>query len=623
MRKIFTLLLSLILVLSLFTGAACSNNKDSGNSSNNSSNQSSTPPQQPVVEIIDRDSVATTVESNVNKISLMDTYLLTKGNNQIVKKAFNGVVLGDFISELLNEVIMVGYGSDGNWYMTADQYNPTKFNAVTNAIFNYQIGSNKPLGLSDVELTLYGEQKLINVFGTQFGMYNLDSMIMQMLPATSAPFIQRMLGMKVNDLYAISNGDYTYFEEFIAQTHPDEIINLVFDLASLNGVQLPQTQATLVDLIDYDEYGLFLNDSVTVGAILDSLTEIATYAGIENADAMFEDIAEVLGRDTEIAEVVDIIIELEFDVVVDDIANALKQAYPEDSALIDEIFATIKAKADGTIGEIIISEQNVSVWFDDIIEVIEPENEYVARALGYVKDLYADVTIENILQDSLAFHVDAVIDTIAEIFKVLISELRISDLNVDAVIDTIDDVADLLQLVFTGTIANPALSSGVRVDEIIVSLNDIVSHFAENEILAVTFDELEKLYADVAIQYITEATMSLDVDDVINSLFNVLYAVDYNESLVELEEVLCEAFSGTIENLEIDEEYYEENADKTLKELVGESVIKGIAEELFEVTLDDVLSLIQGEPSLNAISILSSITIGDLTVVEVKVEVNN
>ena len=599
MRRFLMLLLSLILVLTLFTGAACTK-KGNENSSNDSSQQESVKPEPPALEIITRDDVVQTVESNANMISLMDTYLLYKGNNQIVKKVFNGVVVGDFMSKALDGIIMVGYGSDGNWYVTADPYNPTKFNAVMNAIFNYQIASGKPLALSPIELTLYGGQKLINVFGTQFGIYNIDSMLTEILPATSAPFIKRMLGMTVNDLYAISSGDYTYFENFIEQTHPDEIINLVFDLAYMFGYSFPQTQATLVDLIEYDEYGLFINEDVLVSDILASLEEIATFAGVENADAMFEDLATLLGEETAIGEVVNVLMEIEFDVIVDSFAKAFVQLYPNDATLIDEIFATFKAKADGKIGELVINEQNISVWIDDVIAKVE--DQALVASLEAVSDLLYGITVENLLNGFGALEVDAVIDTIANIATAYLAE--------DAKL--ISDVKVLLQRIFGGTIESVTYNENLLVGELLASINDITSYFIESSVLSATFDELQALYDSTTLGRLTDDTMALDIDCVITSSVSVLSeAIEDAEGLRELEEILCNLLDGTIGEPIVDESYLQENGNKTLNELVGEyftSINETEMQKFLNLTLKDIVSLVEGELTQNAISVLDSIS---------------
>ncbi|MBR3864846.1 MAG: hypothetical protein IKJ19_07040 [Clostridia bacterium] len=593
MRRFLTLLLSLILVLTLFTGAACTKKGDS-------SQQESVKPEPPALEIITRDDVVQTVETNVNMISLMDTYLLYKGNNQLVKKVFNGVVVGDFMSKALDGIIMVGYGSDGNWYVTADPYNPTKFNAVMNAIFNYQIASGKPLALSQIELTLYGGQKLINVFGTQFGIYNIDSMLTEILPATSAPFIQRMLGMTVNDLYALSSGDYTYVENFIEQTHPDEIINLVFDMASLLGYSLPKTQATLVDLIEYDEYGLFINEDVLVGDILASLEEMATFAGVENADAMFEDLEMLLGEETSIGEVVNVLMEIEFDVIVDSFAKAFVELYPNDATLIDEIFATFKAKADGKIGELVINEQNVSVWIDDVIAKVE--DQALVASLEAVSDLLYDITVEDILHGFGALLVDDVIDTLATIASV----------NTPENAQLIEDVMVLLQKVFDGTIESLQYNPNLYVSELLVSVNDIINNFVVNDILDEAFKELEALYDHTTLGSLNDDTMALDIDCVITSSVSVLSeAIEDAEGLRELEEILCNLLDGTIGEPIVDESYLQENGNKTLNELVGEyftSINETEMQKFLNLTLKDIVSLVEGELTQNAISVLDSIS---------------
>ena len=67
---------------------------------------------------------------------------------------------------------------------------------------------------------------------------------------------------------------------------------------------------------------------------------------------------------------------------------------PNDATLIDEIFATFKAKADGKIGELVINEQNVSVWIDDVIAKVE--DQALVASLEAVSDLLYDITVEDI-----------------------------------------------------------------------------------------------------------------------------------------------------------------------------------------------------------------------------------
>ena len=611
MKRILTLLLSLTLAFSVFVGSACNTGNGTQSTPNNTTSEDSTPevstPEEPpVLEFITRDDPVLAIETNVGEITLKDVYLLSQGQTEVAGKAFEGVVLGDFASTFLAEIIIVSYGSDGNWYITADPYNPTKFNPVTNAIFNYQIGSGKPLALSELELKLYGGQKLINVFGTQFGIYKLDEMLISMLPTTSQPFIQRMLQITVNDLYAISCGDYTYLESFIAETTSDEIINLAFDVASIMGVAFPLTQAVLVDLVEIDENGnLVVNENVKVADILDAVTEIAVYAEVTDTDVVFDEIINLIGKETTIAGLEEAVLSIEFDTLVDSAANLFKHFCPEESALIEETFATIKAKAEGALGELEVTEQQISVWFDDVISKIEGSYPEIALSLEALKELFADTLAENFADDLLNLEIDTIINSASDLL------ISLSPENESA----INETKETLLVLFSGTVGNLTIDSKMEVGVLLNWLEEVLAQYVANEIIDAVFVMFDNLLGNTPLDCLMNNVLSISVDDLIDSLVEVIYTATNNDALFELEEVLTNLLDGTVGTPEYSQEYFDANSNKTLGELLGEDG-NALTEiglgALLQLSVGDIVSLVEGNPTSNALTILESISYADL-----------
>lgn len=601
MKKLLMLLLSLVLVFSLLTGVACTKKNDEESPNNNST--PTTPPEE-VFEIVEREDFGTVVASNLSHVTLMDAYFFSQGETQLMVDALEGVLVGDILSSAFEGIIVVGFGSDGNWYITADPHNPTKFNPVTNAIFNYELLSGEALGLSQVELQLYGGQKIINVLGTQFGMINLDQTISQMLPETSSALVERMLAFTVNDLYEISTGDLSSIEEFISQIHPDEIINLVFDVATIAGISLTEVQALMVALIDLEEGYLVVNEEVTVAEIVDAVEEVFSYFVSDESivNALYQ-IEELLGADVAIGDLATELEDLTFAEIIDTFANICVEFFPENEELIDEIFEGFKAHLQGTIKNPTFNESSISVWIEGIITSLEVDYPAIAEVLEVVGELFIDCAIETLPQDVMEIVFEDLVFAIGDIACIFAPDYQ----------TVIADAEDLLTLIFGGTLGNLSISADALVADVLDVVNDLISNFVVSDIIDVALTEIGYLYEVATLYTFVDDTMNLLVDDVIDVVGNIVVtAIPEEVELVEgVKEILKSVFDGTIANLMINEEYLETNGSKTIAQLIGSSV-EGIESEFLQMTLVELCAEITALVSQDGNSELVQMTLAEI-----------
>ncbi len=241
-KKLIIIILSVLAVAGAgvgVAGVAGVFSPPESSSSQTSSNQDSSSAKEEIVKV-ELPAVGERLNANVEKINLKDVYLIFEGDTAVIGKAFEGVTVGEIVCHYLQDYLEIGYYSDGNWWTVKDS-KLKKCNKILTVIFDYEIGCGEPLALSQSDLTKYGNTKVITFFENQFeieisSLLESDLITDDLFPGILG-FTDRIFQMTVNDLYNLTDGDYTYVKNFIEQTDVDEVINLVFDVLSI----APQT----------------------------------------------------------------------------------------------------------------------------------------------------------------------------------------------------------------------------------------------------------------------------------------------------------------------------------------------------------------------------------------------
>ncbi len=367
-KKILIIVLSVLLASATGVGIAalCGafNSADNSSQSSSSLSQSSSSEQSSLedegsLEIVERVDVEATLSNNVEAVTLKDVYMLCDGDAYLIGDIFNGVTVGDLALYALGSTLNFNYYDDGNWYSADKDGNLKSFNYVLSVIFEYQIGSGKPLGFSEAELTMMGSTAVVTYFESQFGieitsiLNNPPAELESLLPAGITSFLSRCLEITVRDLYNLTNGDYSYIEEFIQETDVDEITNLVFDVLEFDSTRsYVKLRALLVKMLNGKLTEITVDESVTINSIVEAYFENTTeYTAFEKE--LRKQLMTVYGFDVTVGQLLDVTMALDIDSVINNISALAKTLVNEEEIQnIDDVATQLKEVLSGTLGDI-------------------------------------------------------------------------------------------------------------------------------------------------------------------------------------------------------------------------------------------------------------------------------
>lgn len=366
-KKILIIVLSVLLASAAGVGIAAlcgafnsadNSSQSSSSLSQNSSEQSSLE-DEGSLEIVERVDVEATLSNNVEAVTLKDVYMLCDGDAYLIGDIFNGVTVGDLALYALGSTLNFNYYDDGNWYSADKDGNLKSFNYVLSVIFEYQIGSGKPLGFSEAELTMMGSTAVVTYFESQFGieitsiLNNPPAELESLLPAGITSFLSRCLEITVRDLYNLTNGDYSYIEEFIQETDVDEITNLVFDVLEFDSTRsYVKLRALLVKMLNGKLTEITVDESVTINSIVEAYFENTTeYTDFEKE--LRKQLMTVYGFDVTVGQFKEVTLGLDIDSVINNISALAKTLVNEEEIQnIDDVATQLKEVLSGTLGDI-------------------------------------------------------------------------------------------------------------------------------------------------------------------------------------------------------------------------------------------------------------------------------
>jgi hypothetical protein len=199
----------------------------------------------------------------------------------------------------------------------------------------------------------------------------------------------------------------------------------------------------------------------------------------------------------------------------------------EKAEIVKSIAQLVIDLIDGTIGAPEFEKaQLVSVVIADVNAIVDSiigENEIVNVAAEELIDLFDGVTLEAIVEGMLALEIDAIISAAEAIAIAVAPESE----------DLISDIAKLAIDLFGGRVERAGYDGEQSVSVLLADVEEILSHFVENAVVTAVIAELSELYGDTAINAIGEATLELAIDDIIDSVAQVLIAATGEEEEIE------------------------------------------------------------------------------------------
>lgn len=334
-KKIFALLLSLIMCVSVALFAACRDGENPPNSGTSSESPSSGEQSQAPnrAEIVD---VTAIITQNATDLTVGDVKKVADGEADLADKLFGDVTVGELLWVMVNadEEFDLADGSggvgltaskfalydDGNWYIEnlspdGQVTSTVKFNAFTTAVFNYKLKSvfdeSVKLDLGSQVLRIDGDRKAVDLlfenFYPQFsavgGVTLSGSAIIKQIFAAnlgvSNTVVDWLCDLTVKQVYAFSGGDYsacgTVTVEQVCST-----LELLFKSDGDDAVGLPE--------IVLGEISALLGGETEIKNLSAALPQINLHAAADS----FAKIAKAAGGDELSAEVFSALCKLSF-----------------------------------------------------------------------------------------------------------------------------------------------------------------------------------------------------------------------------------------------------------------------------------------------------------------------
>ena len=559
-----------------------------------------------------RESSIDLISSNFNEVTLKNVYLLVEGDTSIIQIVTNGVVVGDLVKLALGDFLSFEYCSDGNWYVVEENGALTKFNKVPNIIFNYEFGCGEPLPLSSVELEIYGAW---NVTDTILGQFGIDSnslnTILTVLPDGIKGMLDLALDMTVRDLYNITDGDYSYITDFMATTDIDILTSAIFDILLLsNGAKYEVARDLALELLNGYISSPEINGEVKFKLVVETLFDC-----FETSDLLEEIEWQVLSlypRNMKLSELKEETLALDIDEVIDAIEQILLvDATAEDEVSIEKWADNLRNLLDGTLGELIVEENS--------------DQEQI------LTDLFSDLQVEN--ANEVANYLLSFISTVESVYELIEQNSK-------------PESEFLYELIITAFESDINNTEGVA---FILDLSEAIADLSSGSVAE--FEAFEQKYGTLTLSVVdgylgnklseTASVLGYEIDlstMTITDCFDMVRELAEDAGIV-IEEVVADA-AEYFENREFTVEelakftgefiisWLEENGDAledivdtsiTLEDLdkillngeLNELLLENNGEILLLLTLDDLISIMNGSATDDALVILDGVYLVD------------
>ena len=235
-----------------------------------------------------------------------------------------------------------------------------------------------------------------------------------------------------------------------------------------------------------------------------------------------------------IRTVKDDVLNIELDALLEATGNVVKYPVFIKDELVETIVVLAQELADGTIRspkfnsaayvETVADEVNAII---DTFEVNNTAVKVVKAIIGGLGDLYTGVQLKDFVTETMNRSLDGIIDYLEEVIVTALGgetstqsrRLAKAAKNNSSVIAKVNVICDLLRLIADGTVKSPAVDKNVTVDETVEKVQAVTDEFkAKHAVLTAVYEELKVLYNGAKLVKIADATLALELDNVIGSL---------------------------------------------------------------------------------------------------------
>ena len=218
--------------------------------------------------------------------------------------------------------------------------------------------------------------------------------------------------------------------------------------------------------------------------------------------------------------------------------------------------------------------------------------------------LYADTTLETLVETTKAFDVNIVVTALGNVAKArkVVNE------------EVIDHVVGLVNDVLVGTIGNCKVNEDTEISTVIADIKSIVNDFlSEGAVRTTVFevlDQIDALYGDSALGTVVADTKSLNIDAIINAIGSIGALPEEVKPVLAM---LGMIFDGTVVNPKVDENV----RNSTVGEILENFGFVGVADDLVlgkfcDFTVGELLDYLNGGENAEMDKTIGSITIEDI-----------
>ncbi len=630
-KKLIIIILSVLAVAGAgvgVAGVAGVFSPPESSSSQSSSNQDSSSAKEEIVKV-ELPAVDERLSSNVETVNLKDVYLIFEGDVAVIGKVFDGVTVGAIASHYLQDYLEIGYYSDGNWWTVKDS-KFKKCNKILTVIFDYEIGCGEPLALSQSDLTKYGNTKVITFFENQFeieisSLLESDLITDDLFPGILG-FTDRIFQMTVNDLYNLTDGDYTYVKNFIEQTDVDEVINLIFDVLSI----APQTSKE-----NYSELRKILratlNGKITQITVDESIEIIDIVNAIPSLTIKSKLALMNLYADVTVGSFKTATLNLDVDKFIEAVSIVLLEEGNFDKEEIDKQKLRLTELFDGTLNNLTINKDgDVEGLLTDILTVFGSANaaekaKELAPIIIQIITLRESVRVdtENLesdistfIQNSFGCNMD---DPIIASFVADISKATASLVN-----GSTSDLENFAEVYGSLTIGEIDGYLGGKISKLIGSENfAAISQTTVSDIKLAIDKSLGNTSINLGELLTNLKNANGDIQLIYNELkksYDVWFEANKDKTLGELlgegvitDEKIANIKIGELLGVSLDPDLRLSTLDDLLFNRAIENALEGSGlEEILKLTTTDLRSILNLQASENSLNILENISLKDL-----------
>ena len=236
----------------------------------------------------------------------------------------------------------------------------------------------------------------------------------------------------------------------------------------------------------------------------------------------------------------DDVLNIELDALLEATGNVVKYPVFIKDELVETIVVLVQELADGTIRSPKFNSaayvETVADEVNAIIDTFEANNtavKVVKAIIGGLGDLYTGVQLKDFVTETMNRSLDGIIDYLEEVIVTALGgetstqsrRLAKAAKNNSSVIAKVNVICDLLRLIADGTLKAPAVDKEVTVDAVVSGVQTLTDDFkVKYDVLTAVYEELKALYNDAKLVKIKDATLALELDNVLGSVANIFKA---------------------------------------------------------------------------------------------------